>query len=193
MGNQDMKKRGIVTALLMVALCAMSLVAVAGCAPAEQQKDAAALNRAYLSQANTTMMQLNADLEPFTAAVAANDVVTMEQAAASVYRDIDAFKSIKPSDGMKDIHAEYCAGCDDLKQALQSYVALYKDAADADVKDINESVAAIQAQYDSGIAHLQAADKKITELPGAVPSSSSTASDAGESSSGSESSSSSNS
>ena len=180
-----MKTRGILIALLTVALC---LAAVTGCAPEDQQKDGAAQNRAYLSQMNTAMMQLNADLEPFTAAVAANDVVTMEQAAASVYRDIDAVKAIKPSETMKDIHTEYCAGCDDLKQALQSYVALYKDAEDTDTKDINEAVAAIQAQYDSGIAHLQAADKKVTELPGATPSSSSSASNAAESSAASDSS-----
>jgi hypothetical protein len=140
-----------------------------GCAPAEQTEDNAALNRAYISAANTAMMQVNADIEPFTAAVAAEDVVTMEQAAANVYRDLDQFKEMTPPKDMVDIHKEYSAGCDDLKQALQSYIAVYKDKAHLDVKDINDALADVQKQYDSGIAHLQEADKKVTSLPGATP------------------------
>ncbi|MDO4532170.1 MAG: DUF6376 family protein [Coriobacteriia bacterium] len=171
-----MTTRRIAPLLLITLVCALCLGAIAGCAPAEQQDDAAK-NRAYMSQANTIMMRLNADLEPFTAAVAAEDVVSMEQAAANVYRDIDSFKNITAPELMKDIHAEYCAGCDDLKQALQSYVALYKDAANTEASEINAAVAEIQKQYDSAIAHLQAADKKVTELNGALPTESSSASE----------------
>ena len=170
-----MKTWRILPVLLMAMVCALCLGAISGCAPSEQT-DNAAKDRAYLSQANTTMMRLNADLEPFTAAVAAEDVVSMEQAAANVYRDIDAFKSITAPELMQDIHKEYCAGCDDLKQALQSYVALYKDAANTDIDEINDAIAAIQQQYDSGVAHLQAADKMVTELNGALPESSSASS-----------------
>ena len=169
-----MTTRRIAPVLLITLVCALCLGAIAGCMPAEQQDDAAK-DRAYMSQANTIMMRLNADLEPFTAAVAAEDVVSMEQAAANVYRDIDSFKNITAPELMKDIHAEYCAGCDDLKQALQSYVTLYKDAADTESSEINASIAEIQKQYDSAIAHLQAADKKVTELNGALPSESSSA------------------
>lgn len=175
-----MHKRNILATMAAAALC---LALVAGCAPAEQQEDAAALNRAYMSQANTASMQLNADLAPFTAAVAADDVVTMEQAAANVYRDIDAIEDIKAPDAMKDIHKEYSAGCEDLKGALQDYIEVYKDAADSDVSELNEALAAVQERYDSGIAHLQAADKMVTELTGALPSSSSTVSASSSSSS----------
>ena len=83
-----MTTRRIAPVLLIALVCALCLGAIAGCMPAEQQDDAAK-DRAYMSQANTIMMRLNADLEPFTAAVAAEDVVSMEQAAANVYRDID--------------------------------------------------------------------------------------------------------
>jgi hypothetical protein len=138
-----------------------------------------------MSQANSAMMQLDADLEPFTAAVAAEDVVTMEQAASSVYRDIDAFKAITAPDAMKDIHAEYSAGCEDLKQALQAYIALYSDASDMDVKDLNEGLASVQALYDSGIAHLKAADGKATQLTGALPDAGSASASASASESGS--------
>ena len=172
-GIDDMKtcgKAAKVLAVVMAVVCAMAVVA---CAPNEGQQDAAAKNRAYMSQANTAMMQLNADLKPFTAAVAAEDLVTSEQAASDVYRDIDAFTAIVPPDPMKDIHAEYSAGCTDLKAALQAYIEVYQDAADGDGKDLSEAVAAVQKQYDSGIAHLQAADKLVTELTGALPESSS--------------------
>ena len=171
-------------AVLVAAVC---LVAMAGCAPAEQTQDAAAQNRAYMSQANTAMITLNADLEPFTAAIAADDVVTMEQAAANVYRDIDAFKAIKAPDAMKDIHAEYCAGCDDLKAALQGYVALFKNAADSNAADLNKGIAEVQKQYDSGIAHIKAADELTTKLNGALPESTSSSADSSsQSASGSE-------
>ena len=183
MGIQDMKMRRIMVAMMVAALCALSLAAMVGCEPLGQTEDTAAQNRAYLSQANTSMIHLNADLDSFTAAVAAEDLVTMEQVAGAVYRDIDAFEAITAPNDMKGIHEEYKAGCEDLKQALQSYVALYKDADEMDEKDMNEAIAAIQAQYDSGIAHLEAGDKMVTELPGALPESSSSSSDTSESSS----------
>ena len=172
-----MNMQKMLTAVIAM-VSVVCLAAVIGCAPAETTEDNAALNRAYIATANTAMMQVNADLEPFTAAVAAEDVVTMEQAATKVYRDFDQFKATTPPKDMEDIHKEYCAGCDDLKQALQSYVSLYKDAQNADVDDINKALEQVQEQYDSGIAHLQAADKMVTSLPGATPDASSSASDA---------------
>lgn len=177
----NMKQMKAMAIALISALC---LAAAIGCAPAEQTEDNAALNRAYISTANTAMMQINADLEPFTAAVAAEDVVTMEQAAANVYRDFDQFKATIPPKDMENIHKEYSAGCDDLKQALQSYISVYKDAANSDVDEINKALDEVQKQYDSGIAHLQAADKMVTSLPGATPSTS-TSSEAGSASSAS--------
>lgn len=173
-----MKMRKMITAVLAAALSVLCLMAIAGCDAQEQKADAAAQNRAYMSQANSAMMQLDADLEPFTAAVAAEDVVTMEQAASKVYRDIDTFKAITAPDAMKDIHAEYSAGCEDLKQALQAYIALYSDASNADAKELNEGLASVQALYDSGIAHLKAGDTKATQLTGALPEGSSSASSA---------------
>ena len=182
-----MKTRRMVAVAVTLIVASLCLFAIAGCAPGEQEYDPAE-DRAYMSRANTTMMQLNADLEQFTEAVAAEDVVTMEKAASAAYRDMDAFKSITPPDAMKDIHAEYCAGCDDLKSALQAYIDLYKSAPDSDVKEINASIAEIQATYDSGIAHLQKADKMVSELPGATPETSSSTASSSEQSSSEESS-----
>lgn len=182
-----MKKQLLAACVAVISV--VCLVMAMGCAPAEKKEDNAALNRAYLSSTNTAMMQVNADLAPFTAAVAAEDVVTMEQAAAKVYRDIDSFMAITPPDDMKDIHKEYSAGCADLKSALQSYIALYKDSADSDVEQINAALAEVQKQYDSGIAHLQAGDKLVTELPGALPEESSSSSEGSDSSAASDSSS----
>ena len=168
-----MKTRRMMAILLAAALSVLCLAAMAGCAPSAETEDAASLNRAYMSKANTAMSQMNADLEPFTAAVAAGDIVTMEQAATNVYRDIDSFKRISAPDMMVEIHAEYCAGCDDLKNALQAYIAVFKDAEGADVSDINEVLGPVQQKYDSAIAHLQTADTLVTKLNGAMPSSSS--------------------
>lgn len=156
-------------------LCVACLGALAGCEASDEATDAASKNRAYMSQANTAMMHLNQDLTAFSAAVAESDVVTMEQAAATAYRDIDTFKAITAPEPMAKIHAEYSSGCDDLEASLQAYLQLFREAESLDDEDFNKRIGSIQEQYDSGIAHLQAGDKLVTELNGALPSSSSSA------------------
>lgn len=153
----------------VAAAFALCLACLAGCAGAANNVDAAAQNRAYMAQANTAMMQLNDDLVPFAEAAAAGDIVTMEQTAATAVRDMQAFEEIVAPEGMAEIHAEYAAGCKDLRAALQGYVQLYRDSASVDDADFNERIAAIQKQYDEGIAHIQQGDKMVTELNGALP------------------------
>lgn len=155
--------------LAVIATFILCIACIAGCDASPDDADAPAKNRAYMSQANTAMMQLNKDLDPFSEAVAAGDIVSMERAATAASRDIDAFMAIEPPETMKDIHAEYCAGCDELRQALQAYVQLYREADDLDEAAFNERVYVIQAQYNSGIDHLTKGDKLVTELPGALP------------------------
>lgn len=172
------------SALIGVVLLGMCLAVLSGCAAQEETTDVAAENRAYMSQANNIAMQLDEDLEPFTEAVADGDIVSMEQAASNVYRDIETFKALEAPDDMSEIHAEYSAGCDDLKEALQSYIALYQEADGMEADEINESLATIQEKYDDGISHLQAADTMVTQLNGALPSSSSAVSPVPSSSAG---------
>lgn len=153
----------------VIAACALCLACLAGCGGGVSDAEAAANNRAYMAQANTAMMQLNADLVPFSEAAAAGDVVTMEQAATTAMRDMRAFEEITAPEGMTAIHAEYVAGCRDLRAALQQYVQLYRESPNLDDAAFNERIATIQRQYDDGIAHIQQGDKLVTELTGALP------------------------
>ena len=180
-----MTRTKLLSTLVALALGISCLGALAGCdATAENATDAAAQNRAYMSQANTMGMQLDNDLAKFSEAVAADDIVTMEQTAANAYRVIDAFKEIEAPEAMAGIHAEYSAGCDDLEAALQAYVLLYRESDSLDNEAFNARIADIQEKYDSGIAHLQNGDGLVTKLTGALPSDSSATGEDGGSSSG---------
>ncbi len=172
-----MQLKRIIPVLLAIALVLTFFSLLSGCGLQEEQTDAAADNRSYMSQANNIAMQLDEDLEPFTEAVANSDIVSMQQAASKVYQDVEDFKALSAPDALKDIHQEYSAGCDDLKEALETYVEVYQKADDegADSDALNSQIAEAQESYESGIEHLQNADKKVTELNGALVSSSSTA------------------
>ncbi len=172
-----MQLKRIIPVLFAVALVLTFFSLLSGCGSQEGKTDAAADNRSYMSQANTIAMQLDEDLQPFTEAVASNDIVSMRQAASKVYQDVENFKALSAPDALKDIHAEYSAGCDDLKEALETYIKVYQQADEdnADSDDLNGKIAKAQKSYESGIEHLQNADKMVTELNGALSSSSAAA------------------
>lgn len=147
-------------------LCALCLAALMGCGGSASDAEAAANNRAYLSQANTAMMQVNADLASFAEAAAAGDVVTMEQTSNAAMRDMQAFEGLTPPESMAAIHDEYAAGCESLRGALQAYVQLYRDSPNLDEGAFNERATAIQQQYDEGLARIQQGDKMVVDLAG---------------------------
>lgn len=169
---------GLVATLLVCLAC---LGMLAGCAVPEEQVDAAEKNRDYMMQANNAMIKLNSHLEEFTTAASTGDVVSMQRVFSLAEKDIESFKALPATDATKDIHAEYLAGCEGLKGALKAYLDLYAGAESIDDAAFEERLAQVQQLYDEGIKHLQDGDGLVSQLPGALPSeSSSGASDAAE-------------
>ena len=147
------------------AVCALTLATgvMAGCASgasvaanAEQQA-----NRAYMSQVNQTMEELDSNLESFVDAVSRGDVVNMRSQADNAIKSLDKLDTLEVPENMADIQEGYVAGTDKLSEALDAYVALYTEAssADFDWSTYDSRIAAIQELYDAGVSALEAADE----------------------------------
>lgn len=163
-----MLKRTIAV-MIMSAVLALGLSGCAGLQQSNQEVEAQAANRQYMSQVSSITDELTERLAAFDAAVADNDLVTMRLKADDAFKTLDTLGTLEPPEVLKDVQAGYVDGANKLKDALNSYLALYADieaAGDRGMADAayNEQLAAIQAEYDEGIAKLQETDKKATEL-----------------------------
>ena len=151
-----------IQAVLLCAAVAVALVFV-GCAPAgpTPEEQAAQANRAYMSQVNEIMEKLGGNLDAFTDAVSRDDLVGMNIQMGNAKRTIDALAALVPPEVFKDVHAKYTEGVQQLRAALEEYVALYTDIQNEPDADYSERLASVQASYDAGIASLQAADDAL--------------------------------
>lgn len=166
-----MKQRKFARLAALVCAGAMLAALLVGCtqqdsAASEQQ----AASRQYMSSVNQSMEDLSSRLEGFEDAVSRGDAVTMRTQADNAFKALDNLTAIEPPEELKDVHAGYVDGCKELREALSAYVSLYTeiDSATAehpfDYATYNDRLKAIQDQYNDGIAQLEAADKKATEL-----------------------------
>lgn len=156
-----------VAALVCVALLAMA--GLAGCAGMEQASEEAkaqADNRQYMSDVSATIEQLSQRLDGFEDAVARGDVVTMRTQADDAFRTLDALAALEAPEVLKDVQQGYVDGCNQLKDALNAYIALYVDVANgsADGSAYAERLAAVQEAYDAGVEKLRATDETAAKL-----------------------------
>ena len=132
----------------------------------EQQTE----SRQYMATVNQTVEELATRLESFEEAVSRGDAVTMRTQADNAFKTLDSLASIEVPEGLEEVQSGYVDGCNDLKEALNADIALYTEIDSAtdehpfDYSTYNDRIAAIQNQYNDGIAKLEAADKKATEL-----------------------------
>lgn len=161
------------SSLLVTILIASVMVftLLPGClSTAPKTDDAASENRAYMSQVSQLMDTLSTDLGDFGQAVSDNDIVGMKTMSDNAKKTIDKLIKITPPETMAEIHDEYVSGCNDLIKALNDYIALYTEIDTAtdvqpfDYETYDDRIEKIQDTYDSGIEHLEKADKKATEL-----------------------------
>ena len=178
-------------AKLATAACVAALsVALAGCAPSASTSatEAQQANRAYMSQVNETMAELDAKLDKFVDAVSRGDVVNMRTQADNAYKTLDKLANIEAPEDLKDVKDDYVNGTAKLREALDEYIDLYTDAAksdssgDVDKAAFNKRIAEIQALYDEGVALLQKGDEAVAGSS-ASESSGSESSDSGSSAS----------
>ena len=151
------------TKLLIVACVALIGAVLAGCtSPGASSATAAQqANRAYMSQVNETMVELDENLAPFVAAVSRGDVVNMRTQADNAYKTLDKLAGIEAPEDLKEVHDCYVNGTGKLRQALDGYIDLYTEMSKSslDSTTYNKRIAEIQALYDEGVALLQKGDE----------------------------------
>ena len=176
----------LVCAVALVAACAFS-----GCAPGGTTASAASekANRAYMSQVNETMVELDQSLDQFVDAVSRGDIVNMRAQADNAYKVLDKLAAIEAPDSLKGVRDDYVNGTAKLRTALDKYIALYAEMANGDSSgsgaDYEKRIAEIQSLYDEGVALLKSGDEVVagtSQASASQQSSSSAASASSESS-----------
>ena len=173
--NPHAKIRGVllmksnVIAKIAAAACAAVFAAclMTGCfgGPAATMSEEQQANRAYMSQVNQTMEELDSSLDGFVDAVSRGDVVNMRSQADNAYKTLDKLESIEVPDAMADIQESYVEGTSKLREALDGYIELYTDASNPgfDWSGYDKRIAEIQKLYDDGVAALEAGDEAAAQ------------------------------
>lgn len=151
-------------AFVCMACCFAMMFSLVGCGQKNAEADAAAANRAYMSQLNTSMDDLNTKLGKFNEAVAQNDMITMRTVAKKVLADVEAIEAIEAPKDLKDLAAKYTEGLDGLGGALTAYVEIVADVEAGKTAGIQQRIDAAQKAYNTGIAALQEADAAAAKL-----------------------------
>lgn len=155
-------------------LCALacSALLLGGCMQQQTtpEQEAQSENRAYMSQVNQTMEDLQTRLSSFTDAVSRKDVVSMRTQAENAFKTLDSLSGQDAPDALKDVKGKYVSGCDSLKSALNDYITLYTEIESAttdnpfDWSTYDQRLASIKEAYDKGISELQSADETVAGL-----------------------------
>jgi len=124
-------------------------------------------NRAYMSQANETMVELDGSLGSFIDAVSRGDVVNMKTQADNAYKTLDKLSELEAPESLADVQKKYDEGAQKLEEALDAYIQLYAEADKAgknfDWSRYDERIKEIQELYDSGVKALEEGDKAASE------------------------------
>ncbi|MBR0403839.1 MAG: hypothetical protein IJI68_01355 [Eggerthellaceae bacterium] len=125
-------------------------------------------NRAYMSQVNETMVELDASLDSFIDAVSRGDVVNMKTQADNAYKTLDKLSELEAPETLSDVQKKYVEGTQKLEEALDAYVDLYTEAEkageDFDWSSYDKRIKEIQELYDSGVKALEEGDKAASEV-----------------------------
>lgn len=158
----------------IAAVACAGLLVVASLAGCAQQQTAATeeqtANRQYMSAVSQSMDDLSERLGSFEDAVARGDAVTMRTQADNAFKALDSLSALEAPEALGEVQVGYVDGCNALKEALSSYVDLYTEISSAtddhpfDYSTYSDRLTVIQDTYNDGIAKLEAADKKATEL-----------------------------
>lgn len=167
-----MSKTKLVKVSIVLCTMALSVAMLAGCTQqqtsAEQQTQSD--NRAYMSQVNQSMEELQTRLTSFTDAVSRKDVVTMRTQADNAFKVLDSLSDQEAPEALKDVKEKYVSGCVSLKSALNDYITLYTEIESAtdekpfDWSTYDQRLSDIKTVYDQGISDLQSADDTVSSL-----------------------------
>jgi hypothetical protein len=162
------------------ALC-LSLLGVVGCSSTSQSSSSvsagessaqtsATTSKQYMSNMNQKAADLNDRLAAFVDAVSREDTVAMRIQADSAQEIIDQMTALEAPEEISQIKADYDAGVAKLKEAMDSYINLYTEIAQAksdggyDASSYAQKLADVQAAYNEGIELIKKADSDAASL-----------------------------
>lgn len=152
-------------------LCFILAGTLAGCAaaPSPHLTEAQKENRAYMSQINGFIENLSSCLDSFNSAVSRYDTVGMKAQISKISDEIDKLSKKDAPEVLAPMKDKYLSALGTLKTALNSYVDLYSAAQQGTTltftsKAYADKLAAIQKQYDEGLASLKEADAIALDL-----------------------------
>ena len=147
----------------LVCVIALACGLLAGCANTATTKatEEQQANRAYMSQVNEIMEQLDKSLDSFVDAVSRGDVVNMRTQADNAFKILDKLDALEAPESLSDVQKNYEEGSAKLREALDDYIKLYSDMNDSsfDKSTYNERIADIQKLYDEGVELMQQGDE----------------------------------
>lgn len=162
-------KFGSISRRVVLACVLASCMALFACAPGgtttltDEQK----ANRAYMSQVNETMVELDGNLDSFIDAVSRGDIVNMRTQADNAYKTLDKLSGLEAPETLAGVQKKYAEGTQKLEAALDAYIELYSEAEkagkDFDWSSYDERIKEIQELYDSGVKALEEGDKAASE------------------------------
>ncbi len=162
-----MNFKGAKKLVALACVVVLSLGLLAGCSsPAgKSATPEVQANRAYMSSVNGIMEDLGGQLELFVDAVSRNDIVNMRTQADNAYKVLDRLESLDVPDELSDIHEKYLEGSGKLREALDSYIALYTEMSgdSFDWSTYDKRISEVQQLYDKGVKAFEAGDKTASE------------------------------
>lgn len=163
MAIDSMIRKGVLACLLAGVMALSACSAGANSALTDEQK----ANRAYMSQVNEAMVELDGNLDSFIDAVSRGDVVNMRTQADNAYKSLDKLAQIEAPEALASVKEKYVEGTGKLEKALDAYIQLYADADKGgksfDWSTYDERMKEIQKLYDEGVAALEEGDKAASE------------------------------
>lgn len=165
----------------ILAIAAIIALVLSGCmappaASNTEDGDKPLTSSEYMAQVNQTVKELDERLQSFNEAVSRQDPITMRTQADSAFAVLDKLAAIEAPEDIKDLRDQYVKGCDQLKEALNSYIDLYSEVSAEkakasssryydgfDASEYADRLGQIQAQYDEGIKTLEDADSSAKD------------------------------
>ena len=156
--------RRVVLACALAGSLALSACAPGGTATLTDEQKA---NRAYMSQVNEIMVELDGNLDSFIDAVSRGDIVNMKTQADNAYKALDKLSELEAPEALSGVQKSYTEGTQKLEEALDAYIKLYTEAEkagkDFDWSSYDERIKEIQGLCDSGVKALEEGDKAASE------------------------------
>jgi hypothetical protein len=155
---------------------------MAGCSSAANQSSASGgsdessaqtsttSSKQYMADMNQKAADLNDRLASFVDAVSREDTVSMRIQADSAQEVIDQMTALEAPDEISQIKADYDDGVVKLKEAMDSYIELYTEIAQAksdggyDDSSYSQKLTDVQSLYNEGIELIKKADADAVSL-----------------------------